>query len=191
MRKSFLVAAITTLAVITVGASSAQAFVVRSGNAASGVPVGTVCPAVQISGNTVTGGCLIQAMQGPWLLAQGSDIFTSCTAFFSFRIDGSATVVYAINQTASCAGLPRRECRDDSTGQKIPWPNPQMSMCIEHGDGGPDNWATISWSFTLGASGQLIKMTQVAPTSPNWAGIGNAEFTNGGTANNEVLITTN
>lgn len=196
MRKLALTTAITALAVMAITTSTAQAVVVRYDAA----PVGDndltpdpLCPNLVVAGNAVAGGCHMStpsgtAGQGTWGLAAGSWFADSCTAKFNIRVNSSGTF-YAVNPVASC-NLARRACKDDATGDVKPWigyigsPNDNtanMAMCIEldaGSDPAADAVSVVTFALTYGSGNKprLTRMQQTAPTSPNWAGVANANF---------------
>jgi hypothetical protein len=170
------------------GASTAQAVVVRDGIH----PLHAVCPNVQASGSTVTGGCLVEDMAGTFdLVAGGYTFATDCYTTFDMRVEGDSDY-WAVDNTTSCTmnSTPngRQECRD-SSGAARPWPSGPtsgtMNICLEYLPTGSEAWYDVNFAYTLGYSGQLEMMTQRNPIT-NW--ITGAQFVNQGTSE-EIRIT--
>lgn len=161
MRKMLLTTAAIALASMIAGASAAQAAVVRDGT------TGQVCPAVTLSGNTVTGGCLIQHVEGMLGLfdAQGNG-FDSCSTSLNLRMDGSG-LAYAVNQYVIC-NWPITQCKDSITGQTIPWlaQNHSMPICLQAESGGPHSWTPVTWASQLGPNGELMAVYQNSTSQP-------------------------
>jgi hypothetical protein len=181
MRKLFPTAVITVLAFAIAGTSVAQAVVARDGT------TGQVCSAVVLSGNTVTGGCLIENIDGTFLVAEGSQVTTSCYGSYDIRVNGDASVYYAVNQWFDC-GYNINPCTDDITGETIPWPGQGASMpfCGQAGLWGPDDWAPITWAAVFGPDGEPLERYQTSTAQ----GVGGAHFYNSG-ATNEVFYSAN
>jgi hypothetical protein len=188
MRKTLLATAIATVALMA-GASAAQAIVVRDADS------GTVCSATQLSGNTVTGGCLIEDMSGTWQVAAyyGGQyhITNNCTGSFDIRIDGFGNF-YATDQALHCTGWSQHQaCKDSVTGETIPWAsggqgaNKQMPICYQWGTMSGSNYLA-GWAYAFGPNGELRSMSQTV----NINGVANASFANTG-ADDEVYITAN
>jgi hypothetical protein len=140
-----LILAIAAIAAMAAMATTAQAGVV---NGTTGAP----CPAVSLSGNSVSGGCLVEDMDGTWELEADGVRYAICPLSFDFR-SAYGGQMYAINQTGgSCSGFQRVPCTDNTTGEKIPWPGSaiwvpgvgakeKIDMCFEQ----PTNPSYHSW----------------------------------------------
>ena len=115
---------------------------------------GGLCPNVSLSGNTVSGGCLVDDVDGTWVMMNPHYnppvVDAGCTLSFDFRVDGVGTTLYAVNQSNSCGTIGRVACTDNTTGQKIPWPGTvgwvgvlveRIDMCFEN----PNNPSLHNW----------------------------------------------
>jgi hypothetical protein len=149
VRKTILLAAATVaaMAAMATTANAAEIYDVQSQ---------ITCPAVSLSGNTVTGGCLVEGMDGEWNMMNPYNspptTVTGCMLNFDIRIGGSGTTLYAINQNNSCYGFNRVACTDNVTGEKIPWPGvvtwvpgvgvgQKVDICLES----PNNPSSHNW----------------------------------------------
>lgn len=149
MRKAIILAAATiaSMAAMTTTANAATVYSVATGEP---------CPAVSASGNTISGGCLVEDLDGYWhhVNPYYSPPFSVawCHLNFDIRVDSTGTVLYGVNQASNCGvNFPRVACMDDSTTEKLPWPSTvgwsgtdlvyQMDMCFES----PNNPANHHW----------------------------------------------
>lgn len=176
MRKLSL-AIVCSMALVAIGAGSAQAaYEVRD------YSTGEPCPELQVSGNTVTGGCLVEQISGPWEVWAGGWPVESCSSAFGIRIDAVGNF-YGVNTSASCSQLWRKACQEEATGEQILWPGalsgpwgpPAMGMCVENGDGhGGHVQVYMEFELVLGENGELFQMLQTNEAG----GVKDAEFTN-------------
>jgi hypothetical protein len=155
---------ITTLAVALV---AAVAMTTTTAQASVFDADGDPCPQVQVSGNTVTGGCLVENYEGTWEVNPGGYTVTECPLTFDLRVSTDAfyydfqTKVYAVNFLSGvCTGIQRRPCTDPATGATIPWSGAAsfgapfflenhgiaLNMCVES-PGNPGYGATERVSF--------------------------------------------
>lgn len=182
MRKLFLTTVVIALASMMGGATAANAAVARDGT------TGQVCPAVTVSGDTATGGCLISSIGGTFTLQSSptASPFDSCSALYNVRMNGSA-VGYAVGQSVTC-NYPLTECRNEATGQDRIWviQGGQMSICLQTSSGVDVWYPAQTYQTAFGPQGQILGFWQTNPAN----GISNASFTNGGSTN-EVRVTAN
>lgn len=179
MRKTLMLAAATVAAMAAMTATANASFSIHS--AFSGNP----CPAVSLSGNTASGGCLVENMDGGWTMMHPAtgQILTGCQLNFDFRINSTATL-YAINQDNSCAGLNRQACTDNTTGEQIPWPGfvtweggqlvEKIDMCFENPSTGSDTWERVTWLADWGADSHFVGFDQLGSSQNGY--IANADF---------------
>ena len=175
---------VAAMVVMGVSAASAQAAVeVRDGDTEQ------LCPDVEIDVRTVTGGCLVEGLEGPWEVWAGNMLIDVCSSEFDMRVDGEGNF-YAVNTFASCGALARKACVDEGSSERVPWlgrlwGTPAMGMCIELSSGGSHIVAYMEFDLTLGPNGELLEMEQ---TNFSPAGAKNAVFTNPDT--DAILVTT-
>jgi hypothetical protein len=147
VRKAIILAAATiaSMAAMTTTANAATVY-----HVATGEP----CPAVSASGNTISGGCLVEDLDGAWAMQNPTSppiTVTSCTLNLDIRVDSTGTVLYGVNQTNNCGVIDRVACTDNTTSEKLPWPTTvgwsgtdlvyQMDMCLEN----PTNPSYHTW----------------------------------------------
>lgn len=150
------------------------------------------CTELTLSGTEVTGGCLIEDMEGEFTILTAGTIFNHFNATFDMRID-SAGNFYAVDQFVWVnSGFSRQQCDDPISHDPIPWEGSaiggmHMTMCLEafSGQGGGTQLVNFKNSFEAYGNGHIfLGMNQ--KESPS-SGIAWAEFDNGG-SNNEILI---
>jgi len=178
MRKHAIATTMAVIAAMAFGASTASALeiVARDGITEQ------LCPAVQISGNTVTGGCLVEDMEGSYNIQTENWFYSTCgDSSMDLRIGPDARAV-AVNQQVNCVPLGRQACRDDSTGEVKPWTTgtwrTTLNWCLEQVSNGSDQVYPVNFQYTFSSpsGGYLYSITQTS--TPN--GIGGAHFTNTG-----------
>lgn len=180
MRRALMLTA-AALAATAMSATAAQASGVVDGT------TGTPCPAVSLSGNTVTGGCLVEDVAGEWTLMAGPTPVATCPLTFDFRVAGGGGL-YVVNQDGGiCSGFQRRPCLDDVTGETIPWRGipvsipgvglkEKINMCFELVSGGPGSWENVTYTVDWDANDYFDGFTQYG--SSQTAAIANAAFSN-------------
>lgn len=177
MRKLSLVM-LAVMAAMAVGATSAQAtYEVRD------METEEPCPAVEVTGYVVTGGCLVdgEGLAGPWDIYSGEIPIDRCGSSFNMRID-SVGKFYGVNTNVWCNAIWRKACQDEKVGSNVPWPGllsgpngkPIMGMCVEFGGGGDHIPLSMEFELELGPNGELGRMLQ----TNEYGGVKNAKFTN-------------
>jgi hypothetical protein len=168
---------VLAMGVMGVGAASAQAkFTVYDYYA------GEPCPELVVEGNDVSGGCLIEDMDGSFSINSFGVPVLSYGASFDIRIDAVGKM-YAVNQEMeNWGGYPRRPC--ESKGEVLPWGGAAvpttLELCIENPNN-PGAYGKQVVPFYVGGNmgtyGYFYDMTQ---TDSPQNGIANAFFDNEG-----------
>lgn len=101
---------------------------------ADGGPTGQPCPPLVVSGNDVSGGCLVEDMTG-WMTLVGAGY---CPVTFDIRIEAD-TDFYAVDPVANCnyPWTSRQACTDDANPTEVrPWLGTRsprgLYVCMEH-----------------------------------------------------------
>lgn len=149
MRKLLMLAvtALAALAFAGVSASTASAaFMIYDSDAYD-----TPCPQVSVSGNQVSGGCLIEDFEGTFTLHNfDGSVMGHYESTFDLVVDADGDG-FAINPSVDPADQfsPSREACDEVDGTVRPW---MVTITSQ----GPDSWdigATVISRFRTGASG--------------------------------------
>ena len=208
MRKLAITSAAIIVAIALTTATASAAVIVRKASTFS------QCPPVSVSGNTVSGGCLITNVTGP-VTINWAYTPQQCQARFDIRIDYGGSFYASDPSIHSCSGsgypAMYKEC-ENSAGVGNPWPGSMtgtasgitatMTMChslIYYPNENPTG-RNMPFNITRTASNDLNQMIQTGPgvvvlpppfsTTITYNQFSNSVFTNDiNIADREVSIT--